>query len=107
VIRATKQALSSVRRDLDLHRWEENDISGRPLTDPIVEGITNSEILIADITAINFNVTFEIGYAIGLGKRIYLTRDGNISGDRALADRIGIFDSLASAFVQRQRGRPP
>jgi hypothetical protein len=42
----------------------------------------------------NFNVTFEIGYAIGLGKRIYLTRDGNLTRDRALADRIGIFDTL-------------
>ncbi len=94
VISGAKRILSSTHRDLELHLWEENDNSGRPLTDPIFEGITRSDVLIADITAMNFNVTFEIGYAIGLGKRIYLTRDGNITRDSALADRIGIFDTL-------------
>src|SRR5437899_2594573 len=93
-IHGAKRILSTSRRELELQLWEENDISGRPLTDPIFEGIAQADILIADITAMNFNVTFEIGYAIGLGKRIYLTRDGNIPRDRALADRIGIFDTL-------------
>jgi hypothetical protein len=94
VIHTAKSILSTTRRDLELQLWEENDVSGRPLTDPIFEGIAKADIFIADITAMNFNVTFEIGYAIGLGKRIYLTRDGNIPRDRALADRIGIFDTL-------------
>ncbi len=94
VIHAAKLILSDTRRDLDLHLWEENDVSGRPLTDPIFEGIASADILIADITAMNFNVTFEIGYAIGLGRRVYLTRDGNITRDYALANKIGIFDTL-------------
>ncbi|MDP1991612.1 MAG: hypothetical protein Q8K00_11375 [Syntrophales bacterium] len=94
VIHKTKDGLSTVRPDIELHLWEENDISGRPLTDPIFEGIAESDIFVADVTSMNFNVTFEIGYAIGLGKRVYLTRDGNITRDRALADKIGIFDTL-------------
>ncbi|MCP4545228.1 MAG: hypothetical protein GY835_02035 [bacterium] len=94
VINATKRILSDTHRDLDLHLWEENDISGRPLTDPIFKGIESADILIADVTAINFNVTFEIGYAIGLGKRVYLTCDSNISRDSTLANKIGIFDTL-------------
>jgi hypothetical protein len=94
VIQATKRKLSETSRDFDLQLWEENDASGRPLTDPIFEGIASADILIADITTINFNVTFEIGYALGLGKRVFLTRDGNIARDRSLTDRIGIFDTL-------------
>ena len=66
VILAAKRTLSATRRDLELHLWEENDISGRPLTDPIFEGIAGADILVADITAMNFNVTFEIGYAMGV-----------------------------------------
>ena len=93
-IHSAKTILSTTRRDMEILLWEENDISGRPLTDPIFEGIAESDILIADITAMNFNVTFEMGYAIGLGKRIYLTRDGNILRDHALTDKIGIFDTL-------------
>lgn len=104
VIHAAKSILSATRRDLELQLWEENNISGRPLTDPIFEGIATADIFIADITAMNFNVTFEIGYAIGLGRRVYLTRDGNIPRDRALADRIGIFDTLGfETYTDEQR----
>src|SRR6266446_3551454 len=94
VVHAAQRILSGTRRELELHLWEENNISGRPLVDPVFEGIARADILIADITAMNFNVTFEIGYAIGLGKRIYLTRDSNITRDVALANKIGIFDTL-------------
>ena len=50
--------------------------------------------MIADVSSVNFNVTFEIGYAIGLGKRVFLTRDKNYLQDKALTDKIGIFDTL-------------
>jgi hypothetical protein len=88
----TKLALS--RRDLKIRLWEENDISGRPLTDPIFEHIAAADMLFADITVMNFNVTFEIGYALGLGKRVHLVRDKNIGRETGLITRIGIFDTL-------------
>jgi hypothetical protein len=50
VIHRTKDGLSTVRPDIELHLWEENDISGRPLTDPIFEGIAESDIFVADVT---------------------------------------------------------
>ena len=93
-IQGSKQLLSDSYRELEVHLWEENDISGRPLTDPIFEGISSSDFLIADITTVNFNVTFEIGYAIGLGKRVYLTRNNNFARDSNLSNKIGIFDTL-------------
>ena len=47
--------------DIELHLWVENDIAGRPLTDPIFEQINQCDVLFADVTTVNFNVTFEIG----------------------------------------------
>jgi len=47
VIHAAKLTLSATCRDLDLHLWEENDISGRLLTDPIFDGIANADIEVA------------------------------------------------------------
>lgn len=93
-IHDAKGRLSLTRRDLDIHLWEENDISGRPLTDPIFEHIAAADMLFADVTIMNFNVTFEIGYALGLGKRVHLVRDQNISRQSGLITRIGIFDTL-------------
>ncbi len=74
--------------------WEENDIGGRPLTAPIFQGLDESNLLLADITFVNFNVTFEIGYAIGLGRRVFLTKSREYKNDQELTDRIGIFDTL-------------
>ena len=74
--------------------WEENDIAGKPLTAPIFEGLKTSDVLVADITTLNFNVTFEIGYAIGIGRRIFLTKSAEYNSDNDAINRIGIFDTL-------------
>jgi hypothetical protein len=74
--------------------WEENDISGRPLTDPIFESISACEIFFADVTKLNFNVTFEIGYAIGKGKSVELLVNKGLVNDGDKFEQIGIFDTL-------------
>lgn len=86
--------LSTSRRAPVLHLWQENDISGRLLTDPIFNTIGQLDFLIADITTLNFNVTFEIGYAIGLRKRVFLVRNSNFRRETSLIDTVGIFDTL-------------
>ena len=68
VIHTAKSILSTTCRDLELQLWEENDVFRQAAHRSIFEGIAKADIFIADITAMNFNVTFEIGYAIGLGK---------------------------------------
>ena len=97
VVRAVhdaKKQLLITRAELAVQLWEENDISGRPLTDPIFQHIAEADMVFADVTVMNFNVTFEIGYSVGLGKRVHLVRDGNIARESALITRIGIFDTL-------------
>lgn len=74
--------------------WEFNDISGSPLISPIIENIEKSDFIIADITYLNLNVIYEIGYAIGKKKRVFLIRHNETTGDKGLANRVGIFDTL-------------
>ncbi|MDX1006561.1 hypothetical protein GOE08_06630 [Sinorhizobium medicae] len=93
-IHETKKALVSAKPGLSVDLWQENDICGIPLTNPIFQNIRASDFLVADITVLNFNVTFEIGYAIGQGKRVYLTRNSNFRRDASTIDKIGIFDTL-------------
>jgi hypothetical protein len=102
-IHDAKASLALSRQELNVHLWEENDISGRQLTDPIFEHIASADMLFADITKLNFNVTFEIGYALGLGKRVHLVRDSNIDRQSSLITRIGIFDTLG--FSSYTEGR--
>ncbi|HET6231343.1 MAG TPA: hypothetical protein VFE05_14820 [Longimicrobiaceae bacterium] len=77
-----------------LVQWEENDIAGRFLNTPILANIDERDILVADITSLNFNVVFEIGYAIGRRKRTFLIQNNSIVGSSELIRQIGIFDTL-------------
>ena len=94
VISAAIGYLQAENRNIDLATWEENDLAGRFIAEPILENIDSGEILVADITQLNFNVVFEIGYAIGRGKRAYLIRNAAITGSDDLINQVGIFDTL-------------
>lgn len=86
--------LRSENRSVDLRTWEENDVAGRFIYRPILEEIDNGQMLVADVTRLNFNVVFEIGYAIGRQKRAYLIRNSAITGSDDLIGQVGIFDTL-------------
>jgi hypothetical protein len=93
-VSAAVEHLRSNNHAVDLHTWEENDIAGRFIYQPILEEIDNGQMLVADVTRLNFNVVFEIGYAIGRQKRAYLIRNSAITGSDDLIDQVGIFDTL-------------
>lgn len=74
--------------------WEMNDIAGHPLSSPILDGIESSAFIVADITQLNLNVVYEVGYAIGSKRRAFLVRHRDTEGDRRLAQAVGVFDTL-------------
>ena len=82
------------RQDLRITTWERPDISGGHLISDIVTIIKNSDIVVGDITALNFNVTYELGFALGLGKRVIPTRNSAYDLDEEAIQRIGLFDTL-------------
>ena len=85
---------NQLRTDKNLEPWEINDISGVPITKPIFENISEALYVAADITFLNENVTFEVGYAIGQKKRCLLFRNSSMTGDKELADKVGIFETI-------------
>jgi len=50
--------------------------------------------VVANITNMNFNVLFELGYTIGLRKPVLPIRDTSYESQRKQFDEIGIFDTL-------------
>ena len=74
--------------------WQFNDVVGAPLVSPILEKIDDSPFVIADVTYLNLNVVYEIGFTVGRGKRAFLVRHKNSQGDKTLANSAGIFDTL-------------
>ena len=58
--------------ELEFLPWEELRISGRDLRYLILEEkIRNSDLFMCDLSGLNQNVLFELGFAIAIGKRIW------------------------------------
>jgi hypothetical protein len=73
--------------------WRETEIAGRFLTTEILEAIDRNDYLVADVSQLNFNVTYEIGYAIGKGKPILLILHSAVALRREFSE-LGIFDTI-------------
>ena len=93
-IQAAVENLNRQQNRIEYTTWEENDIAGRPLVAPIFTKIDKSCLIVADVTKLNFNVTYEIGYSIGHNRRVFLVRNSTVESDDDLARLVGIFDTL-------------
>jgi len=74
--------------------WVFAGTPGSPLASPILSRIEESTLVVADITYLNLNVIYEIGFAIGRTRRVFLIRDKGTVGDKLHATEAGIFDTL-------------
>lgn len=74
--------------------WEEMDIPGRFVSTEVLTGIDSSDFTVADITRLNFNVAYEVGYSIGRGRRVLLVKHQSVASDDALMNELGLFDTL-------------
>jgi len=80
--------------DTEFKTWRQNDIVGLDMIEPIRKAIQDSTFVVADISSLNYNVIYEIGYAIGLGKRVILVRSKSSDVSHEELNRVGIFDTI-------------
>lgn len=94
VIRDATTTVAKTNHDTPIETWEENDIPGRFIREPIIEKISCCKFLIADVTYYNFNVFYEIGFAIAKKKRPLLTKFSALEGDGLQTHRLSLLDSI-------------
>jgi hypothetical protein len=74
--------------------WREADIAGRFIAEQVLNKIEEAQAFAADITQLNFNVTYELGFALAKGKRVVLTQHKAIKRLPPYVADVGIFDTL-------------
>jgi hypothetical protein len=74
--------------------WRALDIAGHFISEEVTDSIESAEFMVADLTRLNFNVTYEIGFAIGRQKRVILVRNVSITDGPPKIQDVGIFDTL-------------
>jgi len=92
-----EEAIAQLNADegnIRIKSWTALDIVGHFISERVVEGIETCDFFVADISRLNFNVTYEIGYAIGQKKPILLTRNQSIDEKGVMVREVGIYDTL-------------
>jgi hypothetical protein len=84
----------------DVHSWREADVAGRFIAEQVLNKIEGAQAFVADVTQLNFNVTYEVGFALAKGKRVVLIRHKGIQPSPPLVGDVGIFDTLG--YLQYQ-----
>jgi hypothetical protein len=74
--------------------WEELEVGGKFVIGEICAAIDRAQFFCADITTINANVMFELGYAIAQNKRIWLVRDDSYTDSRKEFEQLKVLTTV-------------
>ena len=80
--------------------WRETDVAGRFIAEQVINKIDGVQAFIADVTELNFNVTYELGFALARGKRTVLVRRKGLALSPPLVTDVGIFDTIGYSEYQ-------
>jgi hypothetical protein len=86
--------LSRVAGDRRWNTWKNLDVPGQIVFCEICKAIRYSKLVVADVTTLNFNLMFEIGYAVGIGVPTMPIRDTSNVRDAKDFEELGLFDTL-------------
>jgi nucleoside 2-deoxyribosyltransferase len=82
---------------VDIIGWKSLMVGGRVVISAICDEVKNCQMFIADVTGLNPNVLFELGYAIAHRKRIWLLLNPRIERAKADFDRFQLLTTVGYA----------
>jgi hypothetical protein len=88
---------------VDIVGWKSLVIGGRVVINAICDEIKNHQIFVADVTGLNPNVLFELGYAIAHTKRVWLLLNPHIERAKVDFDRFQLLTTVGFAPYSNSR----
>jgi hypothetical protein len=74
--------------------WKKLEVQGQIIFCEICKAMRFTKLVVADVSTLNFNLLFEIGYALGLGVPVFPIRDSSNLLDAKAFEELGILDTL-------------
>jgi hypothetical protein len=74
--------------------WRDFGVGGQIIFCKICKALRFTNFVVADVTTLNFNLLFEIGYALGLGVPVLPVRDVSFMKDSRVFSELGLIDTL-------------
>ena len=84
----------SATREVNAVTWEGLSVTGRLIITEVTAAIDDSLVSAFDVTDLNENVLFELGYAIGRRKSIWLLADATIDTKNRRWEKFGLLRSV-------------
>jgi len=88
------RAIRTNQPNLRLLSWKEIGVPGRIIFCRVCQTLRFTRVAVTDVTGLNFNLLFEIGYALGLGLAVVPIRDTSIITSSIEFDELGLLDTL-------------
>ena len=91
-----ERAIERIRdgRTVNITGWKDLAVGGRLIIGTICEAIQDRDLFIADVTSLNPNVLFELGFAIARRKAIWLLLNPNLEKAKAEFDRFALLTTI-------------
>ena len=84
--------------------WRDFQSTGQLVFCTICKHMRFADCVVADVTTLNFNLLFEIGFAVGLGLPIIPVRDTTFLRDKTSFEELGILDVIGYVDFQNSQG---
>lgn len=96
LVETIELAISDIDRTsvCNLQSWRSLNITGKVVINTILKQISRSSLFLADLTGLNPNVLFELGFAVAKHKRVWLTVDKTDPGNRSQLDQLELISDL-------------
>jgi len=93
-IETAVNGLRSTNRKWNWISWTMLPIPGQIIFCEICKAARNSASVVCDVTTLNFNVLFELGFVIGLGLPVLPIRDTSFQINQRTFDSLGLLDTV-------------
>ncbi len=84
--------------------WRDFQTAGQLIFCTVCKHMRFADCVVADVTTLNFNLLFEIGFAVGLGLPIIPIRDTTFLRDKTSFEELGILDVIGYVDFQNSHG---
>lgn len=102
-IRAAVDSINKTQ-EAKIQIWENLQVGGKYIIGEICSAIDDAHFFCADITTINANVMFELGFAIARDKRIWLIRDDSYTDWKKEFEQLRVLTTIGySPYVNSEQ----
>jgi len=83
--------------------WRTLSVTGKPIIDEVCAAIEKCALFLCDLTYLNRNVLFELGYAIVRNKRVWITLDPSIEHAKTNYGKLELLSTIGYAPYTNSR----